>query len=259
MYEPAEDTYLLLDSLAAERARLRSVPRVLAMEIGPGSGALSAYLLSAVFDAATAPFLFACDINPRAAATTLATAARNGVAAALDAVVCDLGAPLLTRLAVRGRPRCDTLVLLCCMPAHHHASPPIVCRAPLTCCCLTHPTCRRRRKRLQLGASVAPLCGCVIALCYVNHHTNHKHTHTCRGLAAAWAGGVNGREVTDRVTPLLPRLLSRPHGVAYMLLLEDNVPGEVVAAWAAGGLSAVRIASRRAKNELLHVYRVGWP
>lgn len=105
MYEPAEDSFLLLDALAGDGERLRSVPRVLAVEIGPGSGVLSTYLLSSVFGGGGAPFLFACDVNPAAAATTRATAAANGVGASLDAVVCDLGTPLLRRLAVRWRRR----------------------------------------------------------------------------------------------------------------------------------------------------------
>lgn len=42
------------------------------------------------------------------------------------------------------------------------------------------------------------------------------------GIAAAWAGGVDGREVIDRVLPTIHTLLSRPFGVLYMLLVEEN-------------------------------------
>jgi methylase of polypeptide subunit release factors len=45
------------------------------------------------------PFVLACDLNPRACAATAATAAANGVAAAVDAVRCDLVGPLGARLA----------------------------------------------------------------------------------------------------------------------------------------------------------------
>lgn len=121
----------------------------------------------------------------------------------------------------------------------------------------------------EVHAGCVPMCACACAragvrvpvrACRCARAGTHKHACTpCSGLAAAWAGGVDGREVTDRVLPLLPRLLARPHGAAYVLLLEENRPADVVAVCAAAGLTATRVVSRRAKNELLHVYRFGWP
>lgn len=81
----------------------------------------------------------------------------------------------------------------------------------------------------------------------------------CRGLAAAWAGGEDGREVTDRFLPVLARCLSKPHGIAYLLLLEDNKPREVAALLRERfGLHSRIVASRRAHNELLHIVRITW-
>ena len=44
VYEPSEDTFLLLDALFAERASLRALAPRSVVEIGPGSGAVSAYV-----------------------------------------------------------------------------------------------------------------------------------------------------------------------------------------------------------------------
>lgn len=38
------------------------------------------------------------------------------------------------------------------------------------------------------------------------------------GIEAAWAGGIRGREVTDRFLPLVPQLLA-PQGVCYLVSL----------------------------------------
>lgn len=43
------------------------------------------------------------------------------------------------------------------------------------------------------------------------------------GLAAAWAGGFRGRQVTDRVLSLAPQLLS-PQGELVLVALADNDP-----------------------------------
>jgi release factor glutamine methyltransferase len=82
-------------------------------------------------------------------------------------------------------------------------------------------------------------------------------------LPAAWAGGERGRDVIDRVLPLIPRVLRRPGaddagGVAYILLVEENAPDEVAALFETLGMRADKILTRRAANELLHVLRVQW-
>ncbi len=45
-----------------------------------------------------------------------------------------------------------------------------------------------------------------------------------RGIQASWAGGVRGREVMDRVFPMIPQLLS-DHGLFYLLTVSENDPG----------------------------------
>uniref|UniRef100_A0A4X2K8Q4 Methyltransferase HEMK2 n=1 Tax=Vombatus ursinus TaxID=29139 RepID=A0A4X2K8Q4_VOMUR len=74
VYEPAEDTFLLLDALEAGAEELMGVE--ISLEIGSGSGIVSAFLASIIGPQA----LYMCtDINPKAADCTLETALCNKV------------------------------------------------------------------------------------------------------------------------------------------------------------------------------------
>lgn len=111
MYEPQDDTYLFVDALLADAAAIHAAPRALVMEVGPGSGTLTTFLVSRLYrkwecvttDSAPliAPFCFACDINPRACSATTATAAANAAGVDVDAVNADLALALLPRIEVR--------------------------------------------------------------------------------------------------------------------------------------------------------------
>ena len=56
------------------------------------------------------------------------------------------------------------------------------------------------------------------------------------GIAAAWAGGIDGREVLDRMLPDVGDMLS-PGGTFLLLLLEQNKPKEVASILEAQGLT----------------------
>lgn len=45
------------------------------------------------------------------------------------------------------------------------------------------------------------------------------------GIEAAWAGGIRGREVTDRFLPAVAQLLSS-NGLFYLITIAENDPGE---------------------------------
>ncbi|KAL1788565.1 hemK methyltransferase family member 2 isoform X1 [Sigmodon hispidus] len=91
VYEPSEDTFLLLDALEAAAAELAGVE--ISLEVGAGSGVVSAFLASMIGPQT----LYMCtDINPQAAACTLETARCNRVH--IQPVITDLVQGLLPRL-----------------------------------------------------------------------------------------------------------------------------------------------------------------
>nr|XP_020759239.1 hemK methyltransferase family member 2 isoform X3 [Odocoileus virginianus texanus] len=91
VYEPAEDTFLLLDALEAAAGELTGVE--ICLEVGSGSGVVSAFLASVIGPQA----LYMCtDVNPEAAACTLETARCNKVH--IQPIITDLVKGLLPRL-----------------------------------------------------------------------------------------------------------------------------------------------------------------
>lgn len=74
------------------------------------------------------------------------------------------------------------------------------------------------------------------------------------GIEASWAGGKDGREVIDRLLPLIPSILS-PNGVFYLLLLKENNPEDVESIMKNFGFGVSCLCRRRCDQELLYVYR----
>ncbi|KAF8499451.1 S-adenosyl-L-methionine-dependent methyltransferase [Gautieria morchelliformis] len=94
VYEPAEDTFILLDALEQDAAELQSSRPLICLEIGSGSGCVSAFLAKILGSKAC---LFLCtDINSYASRCTLDTGHQNR--AALQPVVASLADPFLERL-----------------------------------------------------------------------------------------------------------------------------------------------------------------
>lgn len=75
-------------------------------------------------------------------------------------------------------------------------------------------------------------------------------TEECRvnDISASWAGGVKGREVTDRLLHMIPKKLA-DHGVLYLLLIEDNIPVEVTQIMSMYGFKSETVLRRRVRNE----------
>eukprot|EP00752_Nemacystus_decipiens_P012984 g11488.t1 len=106
-YEPAEDTYLLIDALQADADFLRdSVRPSLCLEIGPGSGLVTAALCALLREGKREqdllskplrPIFMAAEINPRAAGACLLTAKANKVEP-FEVVCCDLALCMRDRL-----------------------------------------------------------------------------------------------------------------------------------------------------------------
>ncbi|KAI9462338.1 S-adenosyl-L-methionine-dependent methyltransferase [Lactarius psammicola] len=94
VYEPAEDTFILLDALEADADVIRGLAPRVCLEIGSGTGVVSSFLAQIV---GTSNSLFLCtDINPHAATCTARTGSQNKIP--LDPVVTSLTGPLTCRL-----------------------------------------------------------------------------------------------------------------------------------------------------------------
>nr|XP_009931672.1 PREDICTED: hemK methyltransferase family member 2 [Opisthocomus hoazin] len=175
------------DSQAAEPVRVE-----ICLEIGAGSGVVSAFLASSVIGPGA---LYVCtDINPMAAYCTLETALLNNVH--LEPVITDLVKGLSPRL----NGKVDLLLF----------NPP-----------------------------------------YVVTPSEEVASH---GIEASWAGGKKGREVMDRVFPLVPDLLS-PRGLFYLVTIKENNPDEILETMKKHGLEGTRVLSRQAGQEMLTVLK----
>ncbi|XP_062236519.1 methyltransferase N6AMT1 [Platichthys flesus] len=94
VYEPAEDSFLLMDALEKDARRLQAISPAVCVEVGSGSGAVSAFLASVVGPSAVH---ICTDVNPAAAQCTEKTASCNSVS--LQPVITDLVECLLPRLS----------------------------------------------------------------------------------------------------------------------------------------------------------------
>lgn len=202
IYEPAEDSYLLLDTLASasETTFLRdrfpgrtAIPLV--VEVGTGSGVVLA------FAAANAQHIFGrsdvaalgLDVNSFACAATattvkgaLATEEVNSGCVFLDAVTGDLTSSLRDG-------EVDVLIF----------NPPYVPTESLP----ANPEADASGEELKASARF------------------ERDSHL---LSLSYAGGADGMETTKRLLDQLPSILST-RGVAYILLCAQNKPETVSA------------------------------
>ena len=160
VYEPMEDTFLMLDTLEEELEYLRALNPRIVMEIGSGSGCVITFCSQLLLG--TCMFI-ASDINPRACQATIATSEANG-----QTVDC-----IRTRFSQGLRVPVDLLLF----------NPPYVV-------------------------------------------TPSKEVGSY-GIAASWAGGIDGMEVTNAFLNDLDEILS-DKGTLYLILINENHPEEVI-------------------------------
>ncbi|KAF7511244.1 hypothetical protein GJ744_005141 [Endocarpon pusillum] len=203
IYEPAEDSYLLLDTLSSpsETSWLQthfaptSTPTALLLvELGTGSGVILAFLTAhaATIFARADILSLGIDINAHACSATTQTVStavtahnNNSSSSALylGSLCADLTSPVLDASV-------DLLVF----------NPPYVPTPSLPALPTTTP-----------GGSVSD------GLFETESHL----------LSLSYAGGKDGMETTTRLLNALPRVLSE-RGVAYVLLCAQNRPDEVI-------------------------------
>lgn len=220
VYEPAEDSYLLMDTLASnsETAFFRERfgenatgdrSTLVVAEVGTGSGVLLAFVtanarvifgVDNVVTMGTDVNNFAC----RATVETVKVAATNpGTvkdverkrgflseqrhAIFLDTIEADLSAPIRAGIV-------DVLMF----------NPPYVPTPSI-------PVLKRYE-----GQSISP-----------TKRDNELFERDSHLLALAYSGGIDGMETTNRFLQHLPETLSSKRGVAYVLLCAQNRPGDV--------------------------------
>ncbi|KAI0396097.1 methyltransferase domain-containing protein [Xylariaceae sp. FL0594] len=255
VYEPAEDSFLLLDTLssASEAAWLRerfsttqeeekhnkisSSPPPLVIEIGPGSGVVIA------FATAHARHIFgrgdvvtgAVDVNAHACAATGETVrkalseqsqaqsqSQSHSQQFIGAVQGDLTSPLRSASV-------DVLVF----------NPPYV------------PTAELPSREEYYGSTTqeeeggAGAGGGGVKSDRVRENSYAEDSYL---LALSYAGGRDGMETTDRLLESLPRVLS-PRGCAYVLLCAQNRPEEVKERIRRGGYGFASAPEEKGKGE----------
>ncbi len=195
VYEPAEDSFLLLDTLSAPAetaflaARFRTAAAPLVVEIGTGSGVVLAFVTAhacTLFGHPAGVLTAGVDVNAFACAATGATVRRavaetagEGAGVFLGVMNGDLVAPLRQGVV-------DVLVF----------NPPYV------------PTDEVPAPSAEEGGMSSDF---------------ERDSYL---LALSYAGGKDGMEITDRLLSALPTLLSA-RGCAYVLLCAQNKPEKV--------------------------------
>ena len=195
IYEPAEDSFLLLDTLSSlsEKAWLASrfspashLPTPLVLEVGTGSGVVIAFLAANAREIVGRDVLaMGVDVNENACSATAVTVRRasgerkGSGSVFLGSVCADLSGAI-------GSGVVDVLIF----------NPPYVPTAEL-------PELPERDQMVE-----------------------DRYMHESRLLELSYAGGVDGMETTLRLLVELPRVLSE-RGVAYVLLCAQNKPEEV--------------------------------
>ena len=214
IYEPAEDSFLLVDTLSSspETAYLKerfsknsysehntqlASPTPLVLEIGPGSGVILAFITAhakTIFGRADV-LTFGVDVNNfacKATGETVTRACRENNTQALNSGVY-LGT-LNGDLSAAIRPGTVDLLIF---------NPPYVPTSPLP-----------QSRDLTFDKALDAL--------------GTRHEEDSYLLSLSYAGGVDGMEVTDRLMQQIPSLLNMDRGVAYILLCKQNRPEDVI-------------------------------
>ena len=249
IYEPAEDSFLFLDTFSSEaetkfltqrfagqqstRHHNEANPSPLVIEVGSGSGVVLAFITahaSAILGRADVIAL-GTDVNSfacKATKQTVTQACQSNKAESIDGSGCLLA----TMNADLTSPLRDGVVdLLIFNPPYVPSSavPQLQYPKPGTSCSDTECTLRTFEEDSRL-------------------------------LQLSFDGGVDGIEVTNRLLERLPNLMNFARGAAYILLCAQNKPAEVmrrVRGWGDGwSVAAVGYSGKKAGWEKLQIIRI---
>lgn len=192
VYEPSEDSFLLIDALEMDFEKLKTDKPVFCVEVGSGSGIIISALAMALKKFCSSYFL-AVDINPEACTATKKTSLVNKVN--IDVVQMDLLQLIHTKSIF------DIIIF----------NPPYVV-------------------------------------------TESLEVFDNKLISKAWAGGTKGREVMNKLFPLIPYLLSSK-GLFYLLLIKENEPQNIIEIFKNYNMSGSIIIERKIRGEHLYVLR----
>jgi len=235
VYEPAEDSYLLLDTLSSDeetaflKQRFASSPSPLICEVGTGSGVVLAFATanaSHIFGRSDILSLgadlnsFACKATRQTVKQAVSEQHAQPKPHFLDAVNSDLTSAF----------RPGTLDVLIFNPPYVPAPMPDLSDSAL-----------HHQGSSELSRSEA----------------FERDSHL---LELSYAGGEAGMEVTKILLDQIPSILSQTRGVAYVLLCAQNKPEEVksrIEAWSGGWIATtVGRSGKQAGWERLVVLRI---
>ncbi|XP_078382099.1 methyltransferase HEMK2-like isoform X4 [Oculina patagonica] len=86
---------------------------------------------------------------------------------------------------------------------------------------------------------------------YVVTESDEVSSHN---IEASWAGGKQGREVMDRLFPLVSGLLSSS-GCFYLVTVAENKPDEIISLFKSYGMSGEVLMARKAGRERLSILK----
>lgn len=197
VYEPAEDTFLLLDALEKDLPDLKR-HAFLCLECGSGSGTVITALSKSLNDSKPR-LMFATDISSEACRTTK-KCANYHEQINVQVIRTNLAESLVDRL----QNKVDLLIF----------NPP-----------------------------------------YVPTNSDETKTVASNQIQLSWAGGRHGRQIIDRfLINFVPRLISKPHGAAYLVALEENNIKELLNILMPS-ISGTISLSRRAGSESLYIIK----
>lgn len=181
VYEPAEDSFLLIDALEKDLNYLKAKNPTICLEVGSGSG----IVITAFGMAFPQSYCMSTDINFKACIMSKITADHNKIV--FDTINMDLVGGLKDKMF-------DVVIF----------NPPYVV----------------------------------------------TDSEECGGndITASWAGGIKGREITDKLLNMIPKKLT-DNGTFYLLLIEENIPSEVVKIMSNYGFKSEVLIEKRVRNE----------